>query len=240
MVHNTSSEVYNILKALRTSPEIQIDLPELTSPKNTDKELPYTAFFLNQLYVICYSGKLWNLCDLIADTWIRAFQDLRKKALGDPQHELWRPNHALEARMKITDIKKQAQPYDDAAPNYDLEAVDPQLDPDVTAFNELILNELFDNTPSNCGARLLWADAMALAGQRVEEQMQITKQRGVKWHPDLVHDVMCTSLRMARRKLTLKIEESTEGAWCKRYHEHSKHGQPCYRELAFREKISMQ
>jgi hypothetical protein len=43
---------------------------------------------------------------------------------------------------------------------------------------------------------------------------------------------------MVRRKLTLKIEESTEGAWCKRYHQHGRHEQPCYRWLAWQEQLA--
>ncbi|KAF2124895.1 hypothetical protein P153DRAFT_370787 [Dothidotthia symphoricarpi CBS 119687] len=48
---------------------------------------------------------------------------------------------------------------------------------------------------------------------------------------------MCTSLRMVGKKLTLKIEETQEGAWCKRYHEHAKHGMPCYREVAYSDRL---
>ena len=78
------------------------------------------------------------------------------------------------------------------------------------------------------------ADAMTLGGNKMEEGLNQTTADGHTWHPDLIFNIMCSSLRMVRRKMSLKIEESCEGAWCKRYHEHSKKGLPCYRELAWR------
>lgn len=116
--------------------------------------------------------------------------------------------------------------------DYGLEIQDPLLDNDVTDFDAERLQALYDHTRSKCGARLLWADAMTLCGRKMESQIE--KRPGI-WPRELVHDIMCTALRMVGRKLTLKIEEKYEGAWC-RYHEHIKHGLPCYRELVWRQK----
>lgn len=75
---------------------------------------------------------------------------------------------------------------------------------------------------------------MALCGSRLEASMKKTRNT---WPADLLYDVMCTSMRLVRRRLTLKIEESAEGAWCKRYHEHGRHGLPCYRKVAYERKV---
>jgi hypothetical protein len=184
-----------------------------------------------KLYIEANKRHQWNLCDLIADTWIRAFHAVRRRAekTGKEEDMLWRLNKPLMAlRMK------GKKGYNTRAPNYGavLHVEDPDLEADVTDFNTELLDDLYKNTPEGCGARTLWADAMALCGNKLEHKMQGMKRRDQKWHPDLIFEVMCTSLRLSRRKLTLKIEESTEGAWCKRYHEHYRRGQPCYREMA--------
>lgn len=230
------TDVYNILNSLRSSNEVVIDLPELTNAADPDNELPYSATFLTQLYIVSYYSQLWNICDLVADTWIRAFHAQRKKHQLNPANpSLWRPNKALEARMTITKTNRYRRPFDANAPNYNLVVADPALDADVTSFKTEQLNTLYNNTAPDCGARLLWADSMALTGQFMDDVMRRSKRNGVDWHEDLKHNIMCTSLRMVRRKLTLKIEEGTEGAWCARYHEHGKHDQPCYRELAWQQ-----
>lgn len=228
--------VHDLFNSLRSSDIIYIDLPSLSNAANPHKDLAYTAPFLTQLYLLSYTNRLWPICDLIADTWIRAFHALRKNSQLNPAHHhpLWRPNKALEARMKITKTNLHPRPFDAHAPQYNLAVQDPLLDADVTSFDAALLNTLYDNTGADCGARLLWADAMALTGERMDEVMRRARRRGVEWHEGLKHDIMCTSLRMVRRKLTLKIEEGTEGAWCARYHEHGKHGLPCYREVAWR------
>ncbi|KAH8728232.1 hypothetical protein GQ44DRAFT_757630 [Phaeosphaeriaceae sp. PMI808] len=224
--------LYTLLNSFKQSSKIAVDLPVLSYTCSLDKEKPYTAKDLMHLYLISYENAEWNLCDVIVDTWIRAFHNLRKKAKRDEKYQIWLPNTALEQRMR------ERRPFDDSAPDYKLDVEDPNLHPDVTRFDHDLLRELYDHTPSNCGARLVWADSMALAGDAMERLLIRNKRAGIEWHEDLLYDIMCTSLRMLRRKLTLKNEETTEGAWCKRYHEHTKHGLKCYRRLAWERKQS--
>lgn len=66
--------------------------------------------------------------------------------------------------------------------------------------------------------------------------MEAARKKGEEVHHELVWNVMQSALRMVRRRLTLKCEESTEGAWCRRYHEHGRGGGGrCYREVAAEE-----
>jgi hypothetical protein len=223
-------EIHQILELLNRSSKVNIDLPTLVHATIQGAEKPYTARYLTQLYILAYNDKQWNVCDLVADTWIRAFHALRRldaKRLNK-EHMTWRPNPTR--RMK------HHKGFETGTPKYSatLRVEDPSMDPNVTHFRSDLLEMLYSNTHYKCGARLLWADAMALCGSKLEASMRKDRRQ---WHADLVFDVMCTSLRMARRKLTLKIEESTEGVWCKRYHEHEKHGLPCYRKLAYEKKV---
>jgi hypothetical protein len=226
LTFQANNTVYEILNTLQGSPKTQIHLPDIDTAATPGVQLPYTATFLTHLYIVCYHTKHWHLCDLVADTWIRAFHTLRKKAerSGKEENMLWRPNSALASRGKKC--------FDVSAPDYKLSVQDPALDPNVTDFDNTALSELYNNTHPTCGARFLWADAMTLCGDKLEKMMVQMKRRGQTWHPDLLHNIACSSLRMVRRKLTLKIEEHTEGAYCKRYHEHTKHDLPCYRLLA--------
>jgi hypothetical protein len=229
--------VYQITNSLCGKSKISIDLPTLTlgNPENRNVEAPYTSTFLTHLYIVAYNAAQYNLCDLVADTWIRAFHALRRHhEKTNKEDRFWRPNNAL--------LRRRAQGkkgFDDAAPKWGhkLHVEDPALDANVVDFSSTLLHQLYDATKPNCGARLLWADAMALCGSKLEPRIQSWKKRGETWHPELVHDILCTTLRMARRKLTLKIEEGTEGAWCKRYHEHYRLGLPCYRRLAYERKV---
>jgi hypothetical protein len=215
---------------LSTSTKIHIDLPEITNASNPDTEQPYTATHLTHLYVLAYRASHWNICDLITDTWIRAFHALRRRDAKKNKKEAatWRPNPS--SHMQIH------KGFDTRVPNYgaSLPVDDPELDASVTHFSPALLSQLYAATRTNAGARLLWADALALRGSRAES---LVKKSKTHMPPDLLFDVMCTSLRLVRRKLTLKIEESTEGVWCKRYHEHSRHGLPCYRKLAYEKKV---
>jgi hypothetical protein len=223
-------EVYQILESLSTSCKVHIDLPTLVHATVQGTEKPYTAQFLMHLYILAYHDAQYNICDLVTDTWIRAFHALRRrdKKRANKEDMTWRPNPTR--RMQ------NHKGFDTRAPRYgaELHTEDPSLDPKVTDFHTSLLDALYTNTRPSCGARLLWVDAMALCGSKLEASMKKHKKQ---WHPDLVHEVMCTSLRLVRRKLTLKIEESTEGAWCKRYHEHPKHGLPCYRKIAYERKV---
>ena len=220
-----SSDVSNILNALQSTSEVQVDLPNLTGP---DGSKNYTSAVLFELYLQCYKNHLWNYCDLIADTWIRALHKANKRSQRKkcPSEYMWRENRALE---KV--FAQKGKGFKKNAPDYGLDVEDPAMDRDVTALDPARLSDLFTHTDEGCGARLLWADAMALGGQKVEHE--ITQNPAV-WPKDLFYDVMCTSLRLVRRKLTLKIEEKYEGAWC-RYHEHAKHKRPCYRKLAWKQ-----
>jgi hypothetical protein len=216
---------------LRSSSATHIQLPSLHVHAGSNEETPYSAEFLANLYLLCYKEEQWDFCDLVADTWIRALQ--RASKLETNHQIIWRKNHAL-LRRQATGKKG----FDQDAPDYDLDVEDPTIGSEVARFDENILNDLYENTFKESGARLLWADAMALCGSELEETTQQMVKHGHRWHPDLVYDIMCTSLRMVRRRLTLKIEEGTEGAWCQRYHEHTKHRQPCYRWLAWQEQLA--
>ncbi|KAF1914706.1 hypothetical protein BDU57DRAFT_579126 [Ampelomyces quisqualis] len=229
---NISEEVLQTMKMLCGKAKVFIDLPTLVDASSYNATKRYSATHLMQLYIEANKRGQWNLCDLIADTWIRAFHALRRRGekSGKEEDMLWRPNKSLIAKHM-----QGLKGYDTKAPDYSrvLRVEDPELEPDVTDFNTKLLDALYSCTPEGCGARTLWADAMALSGKKLENRMQSMKRRKEEWHPDLLFEVLCTSLRISRRKLTLKIEESTEGAWCKRYHEHSRHGKPCYRKLAY-------
>ena len=194
-------------------PEVQISLPSLESDDNLHVDVKWTAKQLSHLYLIAYHANEYNTCDLIADTWIRALQ----KANAKPNYNLWKAN--------------QAKNYKPLTEKDYIDIDDPELDKSVTRFDRDRLNELYSHTDKDCGARFLWADAMALCGSRIEADMERTGNVKADWHKDLVWNIMCTSLRLTRARLTLKIEEKTKGAWCSRYHEHEKHQKPCYRAV---------
>jgi hypothetical protein len=220
-----SEDVCDILNTLRSSSEIQVDLPNLWTNEAAGVSKPYTAAFLTALYIQCYENSLWHICDLVADTWIRALQDAnaRSQKSSDKRYHMWRKNVALEGRFKMGKLgfKKETQ-------DLGLDVEDPDIAADVATFVPEHIRDLYANTRPKCGARLLWADAMALAGCKIESEFV---RRPDVWPGELLYDVMCPALRLVGRKLTLKIEEKYEGAWC-RYHEHVKHGLPCYRQLA--------
>jgi hypothetical protein len=230
-------DIYSILNNLRATTKIHLDLPCLSDVSNPHNPLPYSAKTLTQLYVLCYQEKLWDLCDMIADTWIRDFHSQRRKSEDDRIRQIWHPNPALNRRKRKAQQaweKGQDVPaeFDPNPKDYDLIVTDPELDIHVTSVNTDLLNTLYSHTSPRCGARLLWADALALGGDKTEKTIQRVTEAGFDLHPQLLFDIMQTSLRMVRRNLTLKIEESTEGAWCKRYHEHGKNKKTCYRERA--------
>jgi hypothetical protein len=230
-------EIYNIVSQLSEPGRVHIDLPNLIHVGTEGKEKPYSAQFLIEIYIVAYQDSKWNLCDLIADTWIRAFHTKRRQeeSRGKEDDLTWRFNSALYSRR--SEGKKG---FDPDAPHYngELHVEDPELEPNVTTFSRKLLDTLYDQTDRRCAARNLWADAMALCGSKLENKMQSDKRNHNKWNEGLIYDIMCTSLRMMRRKLTLKIEEATEGAWCKRYHMHTTQGRPCYRKLAYDRKVS--
>lgn len=220
-----SEDVYNILNTLRSSSEIQVDLPNMWLDEAAGISKPYTASFLTSLYMQCYENSLWHICDLVADTWIRALQDANtcSQKSGDKRYHMWRKNVALERRFQMGKLgfKKETE-------DLDLDIEDPEIAPDAAKIIPEHICDLYAHTRPKCGARLLWADTMALAGRKMESEIT---RRPDAWPRELLFDVMCSALRLVGRKLTLKIEEKYEGAWC-RYHEHAKHGLPCYRQLA--------
>lgn len=204
-------EVQALFLRLQQQPGIQISLPNLESRDDSNIDVKWTAKLLIHLYLIAYHAKDFNICDLVADTWIRALQ----KANARPNYHLWKDNQA-------TNFKPPSE-------NHHVNIDDPELDECVTRFDQDRLNELYFHTHKNCGARFLWADAMALCGSRIEVVMERMEDVGGDWHKDLVWNIMRTSLRLTRANLTLKIEETANNAWCGRYHEHWKYQQPCYR-----------
>lgn len=220
-----SQDVYDILNTLRSSSEIQVDLPNMWTNEDAGVSKPYTAAFLMALYIQCYENSLWHICDLVADTCIRALQDAntRSQKSGDKRHYMWRKNVALEGRFKMGKLGFKEEMED-----LGLDVEDPEIALDVATFIPEHMHNLYAHTRPKCGARLLWADAMALMGRKMESEIA---RRPHVWPRELLYDVMCPALRLVGRKLTLKIEEKYEGAWC-RYHEHTKHGLPCYRQLA--------
>lgn len=223
--------IYEVISYLNNAPMIQIHLPDIGSPYDANVEEPWSAKFLTQLYIVAYNGGQWNVCDLVVDTWIRVFHGIRRRAehSGNLEAHIWRINDALMRRRC-----QGKEGYDEKAPTYGakMHVEDPELADDVHDFHRDVLAHLYNHTKPGAGARLLWADCMALCGPKLEEKMTKGKLYGQSWHPDLMYDILCTTLRMVGKKLTLKVEEGTEGAWCKRYHEHSKYGLPCYRKLA--------
>lgn len=259
-IHADTQKIFDTLLA---SSATLVDLPSLSDPSTPEDEQPYTAKTLVHLYLLCHEAKFWNGCDLIADTWIRAFHEIRlNRELGcdntKEKQMQWRPNSALERKKRDLEehnriMRRLGKPtikgvgFDAYPPRYNLVIADPMLTDDVTEYDASLLDALYAHTPRDCGARLLWADAMALCGDATGELIKSGSQKRTKkqqqqqkWHPDLLFDIMQTALRMTRRKLTLKIEESTEGAWCQRYHEHGKHGMPCYKEIAWREESEVE
>jgi hypothetical protein len=214
-------DLYNLISS---DPEIQTVLPNLTRP-NSDPNLaeledfdldePWTAKKLFHLYILAYSRNAYNICDLVADTWIREFQKIN----GNPKIKIWQPN----CSKHVVDQAKTAPRNDNG---------DPYLDYQVSAFDLQRLWELYANTNDGCGGRAVWADAMALCGNWLRVRLGKPGLEKELWHPDLMWDVFHTSLGHLRKtRLTAKIEEKHPKEWCKRYHEHGKHGAGCYREV---------
>jgi hypothetical protein len=232
--HILEACVDQIIGKIGPGPRMAVELPTM-EPDGI--EVPYTAPLLMRVYTRAHSEERWHICDLVADTWIRAFHAKRRRQEHTNKFDkiFWRFNEPLYNRR--TEGKKG---FDRNALNWSrvLDEDDPLLDPDVVDFKPELLEQLYTQVDGPCAARNLWADAMALCGSRLENRMQIDKRRGVQWSPKLIYDIMCTTLRMTRRKLTLKIEESTEGAWCKRYHMHTLHDRPCYRKIAYDRKMA--
>jgi hypothetical protein len=212
------NSIFQLADTLRDAPNVQVELPDLEDDNNPDAYKPWTAKQLVHLYLVCYHRQQWNGCDLIADTWIRALQ--KANAGHDMKGKMWKPN--------------QATNYNPVTSKDYADVEDPILDTSVFDFDQDRINELFFHTNKKCGVRFLWADAMALCGSVIEDKLEKAEPLTDRsWHKDLVWEIMKTSLRLVRAKLTLKIEEKTPSEWCRRYHEHGRNrrGLPCYRDL---------
>lgn len=216
------ADIMNFYDNLMEVDTIHMQLPMIVRPERhaqgyiIEATQPWTCESLFKLYLYAYSLKDWNICDLVTDTWIRAFQTRD----ANPRLKIWKENRS--------EFKKDAKNVhyndnDDGAL---------WLAPDADSFNFKLLKELYDHTKPDCGVRRMWTDALALCGNWLERRMDWKGPGMELWHPQLMWDVLHTALRLVRVRLTLKIEEGNPAAWCDRYHEHSKHGLKCYRELA--------
>ncbi|KAK7182607.1 hypothetical protein PSPO01_11397 [Paraphaeosphaeria sporulosa] len=208
-------------------------LPEL---EKKGEVTPWTANHLTLLYIHGYIQDNIQLCDLITDVWIRAFQE-RNRSKSLPQ--MWMPNKShVERDLKIVKKNKQHHMKEyhriglPDVPKWQHKLPLPTLSNNVTDFDPKLLNALYHHTAEGNGARMLWADALALCGTRAEDWFLACKKEGIELHPDLVFNVMCATLRSCRRRLTLKIEEVEQDKWCRRYHLHSKWGLECHRPTA--------
>ncbi|KAH7128487.1 hypothetical protein B0J11DRAFT_578690 [Dendryphion nanum] len=247
-IHKDVKAIYETL----TNPdltEIQMELPQIETdihvgeeelantdsskqkqsmPKKKTVIMQYNSEHLFHLYILAYADGKHNICDLVVDTWIREFHRV----------------HDLRA-TRIWKTNKEPWIDPDLYPIPESDNGDVSLDPKVTTFESLRLRELYDNTASDCGARALWADAIALCGGKLEARLDGTEKYRMGmggglgmgagpegWHPELMWNVMRTCMRLVRAKRTLKIEERHPSAWCDRYHEHGKRGKRCYREIA--------
>jgi hypothetical protein len=201
-------------------------LPDL---EKDEQIIPWTAQQLTLLYIYSYKQNNVELCDLITDVWVRAFQERnRDKKLP----KMWRPNKSHPER-DLTVVGRHMKEYHrnglPPVPHWQQKLLLPMLSDCVTEFDPKLLNQLYHYTAEANGARMLWADALALCGYAAEDWFIECKKEKIEVHEDLVHNVLCTTLRMCRRRLTLKIEETLEDAWCQRYHMHSQWGMACHR-----------
>jgi hypothetical protein len=236
-----------------------------------NKNTAWTAKLLTQLYIYSYTHAKWHFCDIIVDTWIRAFHKENReadrhnenlnaeeggkkkirpwmtKSLLYKNPHLYREEGASELPKSHFKVKEVKLAKDITTLRRKRTSSTPETDTDSML---ACVNLLYANTPRTCPARLVWADALALHASHLATLLSPPPQ---SWddpldevsgpgrtdyalHADLVWDIMSTSLRMVRRKLTLKCEEITEGAWCERYHLHGKMGEECYRVVGKRER----
>lgn len=223
-VHENVIQVYDSLVA---QPDIQMELPDFTEP-NPDPELrhneeedvvkPWTSQDLFHLYILAYSNKKYHICDLVADTWIRQFQVIDAKG----RTKIWQENKTTFIRERFANAPRN----DNGAPEFSSGAM---------RFDIGRIHELYENTRDDCGARFIWADAMALCGKGLETQLRKAGEPMDMddWPDQLMKEICKVTLRAMRIRLTLKIEEPHPEEWCERYHEHPKYNQPCYRRIHY-------
>jgi hypothetical protein len=216
-------DIVNIYDSMVKDPEISMELITLTkpSPDPTEKDdreydvtVPWTAQQLFHLYILAYIRFQPTICDLIVDTWIRRFQAMDDKY----ESRIWLPNRSEYLKQRLKTAPKPDNGY-------------PEIARGAMRFDLQRLTELYENTDEDCGARLVWADAMALCGRRLEPTMRKFESGMDEWPAQLVKDVCQTSLRSMRVRLTLKLEEPDPKEWCQRYHMHTRYDLPCYRAL---------
>lgn len=246
-----TKSIYERLCQLSNS-NVQIELPRRPDPN--DRKSIWTAKQLSDLYLYCYNKNAVNLCDLVADTWIRAFHHTIKKVdKGQGSPDLIRPWTKSKRQNKDTEVPLP-ESYFDLQLKYDAgvtqiwhntekksrfetgEGEEPLLD---------CVNDLYTYTRITDPVRFLWSNILVLHGSVLEDLINpwprdvhnynecVSGQRTEHtMHPDLVYDIMSHALRMVRQVREFKCEQTFEGAWCNQYHLHTKHSRPCYWELA--------
>ena len=138
----------------------------------------------------------------------------------DPNRKIWVVNKSPHATHKIVPSNDNGEP---------------RIAPNTMQFDLDRIAELYRNTRTNCGARHVWADAMALCGTGLDNNTSLISggRHKHKWPRDLIWNVMRIALRSTRVRRTMAIEQRHPKEWCKRFHEHGKHNDaPCYRDLA--------
>jgi hypothetical protein len=225
LISKITTDVRNLYDVILSIAEFPTTLPEISRPHpdHPDDESyeivsNYDAQTLFGLYMLAYSQNEYHTCDLVADAWIKEFQRVNRTSKN---FRMWRENRTAQYVAAMAAAEENGE---------FMEHAESALSHDVLEFNPHLLTTLYNITDSTCGARLLWADAMALCGQTLEDKL--ARQRRDNWHPELIWNLMCTSLRLTRIRRTLKIEDRDPKEWCDRYHEHGKHGAPCYRDIA--------
>jgi len=204
-------------------------LPDTQDDNGATK--PYTAEFLTYLYIHAYSKSDFAICDLVVDTWIRAFQDRARSALSSQHIWLANPQHVEREQSSTTTTPWTGFPR---KPKWQRDEPLPALAKDVTEFHPVLIDALYTHTLADSGARMVFADAMALCGDRYLASLTRPGEHA-RWHPEFIADTLVTALRLVRSKTTLEIEKTAEGAWCARYHGHSGSGGACYRVQVERE-----
>jgi hypothetical protein len=218
-------DIIQLFDSLAEQPEIQMELQDITRPnpdpllkdhEDYDIVQPWTSKHLFHLYTLAHIRNNYDICDLIADTWIRQFQAMD----ANDNTKIWQENRSSYIQERFATAPHSDNGY-------------PNLADYAMRFDIQRICELYENTESDCGGRQVWADAMALCGKGLEGQL---KKAGNcmdldKWPVQLVKDVFQVTLRSMRIRLTLKIEEPHPEEWCERYHEHPKYGAKCYRQV---------
>jgi hypothetical protein len=197
---------------LTTLPEIRLTGVIVKSALD-GSVIPYRArgIDLVELYILAYEAKDWEKVDLVTDTFIRALKMRYERG----EHIAWQRNEGSAPQSKP-----------DLAPDHN--TISAIVHISATNFDVRVIRHLYEYTEDGAGLRRVWADAMALCGERVASRML------EDWPQAFIIDAMKSSMQGFRKEVTFSIEEDDSAKWCGRYHEHSKHGKACYRMLAAR------